>query len=266
VRERTEELVSARDAMVEQEKMAALGGLVAGVAHEINTPIGVAVTAASGLSNYADMLVESINAPKVSRSELAETTQRLKNGAVLVEQNLARAAELIGNFKQLAVDQNSEHVGLLKLHDYVHGLVSAHSPELRRAGIKAVIEIDGAIEARLAAGRFSQLISNLLMNAVRHAFPNGGPGTVWLRASTGGDAGRRWLQFEVADDGVGLTPEVRERLFEPFFTTKRGQGGSGLGMHIVYTIVHQMGGTVTADLSTPSAPGCTIRMRLPLTL
>ena len=266
VRERTAELVSARDALVEQEKMAALGGLVAGVAHEINTPIGVAVTAASGLSNYADMLVESINAPRVSRSELAEATQRLKNGAVLVEQNLARAAELIGNFKQLAVDQNSEHVGLLKLRDYVQGVVSAHSPELRRAGIKAVIEIDGAIEARLAAGRFSQLISNLLMNAVRHAFPNGGPGTVWLRASAAGDTGRRWLLFDVADNGVGLTPEVRERLFEPFFTTKRGQGGSGLGMHIVYTIVHQMGGTVTADAAAPSAPGCTIRMRLPLTL
>jgi len=261
VRERTEELLSAQATMVEQEKMAALGGLVAGVAHEINTPIGVAVTAASGLGNYADMLVAAINAPKVSRSELTDTAHRLKNGATLVEQNLARAAELIGNFKQLAVDQNSEHVGLLKLHDYVQGVVSAHSPELRRAGIKAVIDIDGGIQARLAAGRFSQLISNLLMNAVRHAFPNGGPGEVVLRARTAEEGGQRWLLFDVADNGVGLTPEVRERLFEPFFTTKRGQGGSGLGMHIVYTIVHQMGGAVAAE---SAGAGCTIRMRLPL--
>lgn len=265
VRERTEALLTAQTALVEQEKMAALGNLVAGVAHEINTPIGVAVTAASGLSNYADMLVASINAPKVSRSELTEATQRLKNGATLVEQNLARAAELISNFKQLAVDQNSEHVALLKLQQYVHSVVSAHSPELRKAGIKAQIEIDDALEARLAAGRFSQLISNLLMNAVRHAFPNGGPGTVALRARADADDSGRWLLFEVADDGVGLTPEVRERLFEPFFTTKRGQGGSGLGMHIVYTIVHQMGGTVAAQPADPASPGCTIRMRLPLT-
>jgi two-component system NtrC family sensor kinase len=257
--QRTEALRAAQASLVEQEKMAALGSLVAGVAHEVNTPIGVAVTAASGMDNCADQLLALVNGEKVSRSEMAALAGRLKGAAVLVEQNLARAAELIGNFKQLAVDQGSEHVTDMKLRDYVLGVVSAHSPELRKAGIQVAVDIDAALHARLTAGRMSQVLSNLLMNAAKHAYPNGGPVTISARGEA--DGGRRWLTLEVADQGVGLTPEVRARLFEPFFTTKRGQGGSSLGMHIVYTVVHQMGGTVAADAG---GPGCRIRVRLPL--
>jgi signal transduction histidine kinase/CheY-like chemotaxis protein len=262
VLQRTEALRAAQASLVEQEKMAALGALVAGVAHEVNTPIGVAVTAASGMSNYTDKMVEVVNGAKVSRSELVALATRLQGAATLVEQNLARAAELIGSFKQLAVDQGSEHVGNLKLRDYVLGVVSAHSPELRKAGIQVVVDIDAALHARLAAGRVSQVISNLLMNAAKHAYPHGGPGQVTIGARIEVAEGRPWMLLDVADDGIGLTPEVRARLFEPFFTTKRGQGGSGLGMHIVYTIVHQLGGTVAAD---PGAgQGCRIHVRLPL--
>ncbi len=264
VEQRTEALRAAQASLVEQEKMAALGALVAGVAHEVNTPIGVAVTAASGMDNCAEQMLAVINGEKVSRSELTALATRLKGAATLVEQNLARAAELIGSFKQLAVDQGSEHLGDLKLRDYVLGVVSAHGPELRKARIKVAVEIDAAMHGRLAAGRLSQVLSNLLMNAAKHAYPDGGPGQVTISARAEMDAGRRSLVLEVADDGVGLTPEVRSRLFEPFFTTKRGQGGSGLGMHIVYTIVHQMGGTVAAESTL--GQGCRIRVRLPLPL
>ncbi|NVD99287.1 DUF3369 domain-containing protein [Massilia sp. BJB1822] len=263
VQQRTEALRAAQANMVEQEKMAALGALVAGVAHEVNTPVGVAVTAASGLASYAEQMVGMLSGEKVSRSELTGLATRLKGAAGLVEQNLARAAQLIGNFKQLAVDQGTEHISELVLHEYVQGVVSAHSPELRKAQIEVKVDIAPQLRVRLPAGKFSQVLSNLLMNSAKHAYPNGGPGQVQVAARLEEDeGGAPWLQLHFADDGIGLAPGIRERVFEPFFTTKRGQGGSGLGMHIVYTIVHQMGGQVALD--EQAQRGCALKVKLPL--
>ncbi len=263
VQQRTEALRAAQASMVEQEKMAALGALVAGVAHEVNTPIGVAVTAASGMTAYTQQMIGMLDGAKVSRTELTGLATRLHGAAALVEQNLARAAELIGNFKQLAVDQGAEHVTELALHDYVQAVVSAHSPELRKGTITVRLDIPATLRACLPAGKLSQILSNFLMNSAKHGYPDGGPGVVTIAAREEWTEGRRWLAMAFADDGVGLAPGVRERVFEPFFTTKRGQGGSGLGMHIVYTIVHQMGGKVWAD--TDVAQGCRFHVRLPLT-
>jgi signal transduction histidine kinase len=264
VQRRTEALLAAQATLVEQEKMVALGTLVAGVAHEVNTPIGVAVTAASTMASYADDLIKCVSGERVSRSELLATAQRLREGAQLIERNLARAADLIGNFKQLAVDQGSAHVSEVGLREHAQSVVSAHGPELRKVGIVVDIDIAPDLRTRLDAGRWSQVLSNLLMNAAKHGYPNGGPGRVTLAAQLALEGGARWLLLEFADDGVGLTPEVRERVFEPFFTTKRGQGGSGLGMHIVYTIVHQMGGQVAVAGAAPDSAGCRIKLRLPV--
>ncbi|MYM65667.1 sensor histidine kinase [Pseudoduganella sp. FT55W] len=260
---RTEALLVAQATLVEQEKMVALGALVAGVAHEVNTPIGVAVTAASTMVSYAEDMLKCVAGERVSRSELQATAQRLREGAQLIERNLARAADLIGNFKQLAVDQGSEHVTEVALREHALSVVSAHGPELRKVGISVEVDIAADLRTRLDAGRWSQVLSNLLMNAAKHGYPNGGPGKVSLAARMALEGGAYWLLLEFADDGVGLTAEVRERLFEPFFTTKRGQGGSGLGMHIVYTIVHQMGGQVAVAATAPDA-GCRIKLRLPV--
>lgn len=258
VLQRTEALRAAQASLVEQEKLAALGALVAGVAHEVNTPVGVALTAASAMSSYTDQLVSSLAAPKVSRSDLVNIAARLNDAAALIESNLHRAAELIGNFKQLAVDQGTEHVSTLALHDYVQGVVSAHSPELRKAGIKVALEIDSMLRPRLPPGKFSQVLSNLLMNAARHAYPDGTGGEVRVRAWCDGES----LLMEFADDGAGMSSSVRERIFEPFFTTKRGQGGSGLGLHIVYTIVHQMGGQI--EVKSGEGAGSTFTLKLPM--
>ena len=262
VRQRSESLLAAQASLLEQEQMAALGSLVAGVSHEVNTPIGVALTAASSMGSYADQLVCMLSAPKVSRTELIDIAKALTGAAALVERNLTRAAELIGNFKQLAVDQASEYVADLVLHDHVHSLVSAHSPELRKSALQVHIEIDPACRVRLASGKLSQILSNLLMNSARHGYPNGGPGQITIRASLEAPVnGTPWLSLEFCDDGIGLAPAVREHMFEPFFTTKRGKGGSGLGMHIVHTIVQQLGGQVHA---IDGANGCHIHIRLPL--
>jgi signal transduction histidine kinase len=264
VQRRTDALLAAQATLVEQEKMVALGTLVAGVAHEVNTPIGVAVTAASTMASYADDLIKCVSGERVSRSALLTTAQRLREGAQLIERNLARAADLIGNFKQLAVDQGSAHVSEVGVREHVLSVVSAHGPELRKVGISVEVDIAPELRTRLDAGRWSQVLSNLLMNAAKHAYPNGGPGQVTLAARLALEGGVRWLLLEFADDGVGLNGEVRERLFEPFFTTKRGQGGSGLGMHIVYTIVHQMGGHVAVAPAAPDSAGCRIKLRLPV--
>ena len=261
VQQRTESLLAAQSSLVEQEQMAALGSLVAGVSHEVNTPIGVALTAASSMASYADQLVQRLAAPKVSRAELIEVADALKGAAALVERNLTRAAELIGNFKQLAVDQVSEYVTDLALHDYVQGLVSAHSPELRKAALQVELGIAPDCRVRLAAGKLSQILSNLLMNSARHGYPQGGPGKISICARIEADASASWLWLEFADDGIGLAPAVREHMFEPFFTTKRGKGGSGLGMHIVQTIVQQQGGQIRA---VEGVAGCHIHIRLPL--
>lgn len=264
VQRRTDALLAAQATLVEQEKMVALGTLVAGVAHEVNTPIGVAVTAASTMASYADDLIKCVSGERVSRSALLTTAQRLREGAQLIERNLARAADLIGNFKQLAVDQGSAHVSEVGVREHALSVVSAHGPELRKVGISVEVDIAPELRTRLDAGRWSQVLSNLLMNAAKHAYPNGGPGQVTLAARLALEGGVRWLLLEFADDGVGLNGEVRERLFEPFFTTKRGQGGSGLGMHIVYTIVHQMGGHVAVAPAAPDSAGCRIKLRLPV--
>jgi len=258
VERRTEALRAAQASLVEQEKMAALGALVAGVAHEVNTPVGVALTAASAMSSYTQQLVAALNAPKVSRSDLLNLVGRLNDAAALIESNLHRAGDLMGNFKQLAVDQGSEHLSLLALHDYVQGVVSAHSPELRKAGIKVTLDIGEDLRPRLPPGKFSQVLSNLLMNAARHAWPEGGGGVIAVRAWRDGAS----LLMEFSDDGAGMAPSVRERIFEPFFTTKRGQGGSGLGLHIVYTILHQLGGQIEVD--SHEGEGTTFVLRLPM--
>ncbi|MPQ59683.1 sensor histidine kinase [Duganella sp. FT27W] len=261
VRQRTDALLAAQAILVEQEKMAALGALVAGVAHEVNTPIGVAVTASSSLSSYADELVRCVTSERVTRSALVATAERLRDAAQLIERNLARAADLIGNFKQLAVDQGSDHVVEFDVREHALGLVSAHGPALRKVGIEAEVMVPAGLCLRLDAGRWSQVLSNLLMNSVKHGYPDGGPGKIELHGDMVLEHGVRWLLLEFADNGAGLTREVRERLFEPFFTTKRGQGGSGLGMHIVYTIMHQMGGHVAV---ATEGPGCRIKLRLPV--
>jgi signal transduction histidine kinase len=263
VQRRTDALLAAQATLVEQEKMVALGALVAGVAHEVNTPIGVAVTAASTMVSYADDLLVCVAGERVSRSALQETAQQLREGAQLIERNLARAADLIGNFKQLAVDQGSVHISEVSLREHALSVVSAHGPELRKVGISVDVDIAPGLRTRLDAGRWSQVLSNLLMNAAKHGYPDGGPGQVTLSARLALEDGVRCLLLEFADDGIGLTQEVRERLFEPFFTTKRGQGGSGLGMHIVYTIVHQMGGQVALAASAPGS-GCRLKLRLPV--
>ena len=259
VEERTQVLRQAQGKLIEQEKMAALGALVAGVAHEVNTPIGVAITAASGLREFAAVLLEKLAGGAVKRSELQELVSHLQLGASLVEDNLTRAANLIGNFKQLAVDQSNLQVSDFDLAEYIGSIFTAHGPELKKAGVSHCLELPPAVRVHLPAGKIAQLLSNLIMNSLTHAFTGIAPGSI--RVSGRVQDGQVHLLF--ADDGVGAPAAVRARMFEPFFTTRRGQGGSGLGMHIAYNIVTSLGGEIGL---VDSARGLAIAISLPLRL
>lgn len=248
-------------AAMEQEKLALQARLVASIAHDVNTPIGIAVTASSALGDSAQRLSRLLAGERVSRSELQQLAGGLDQAAQLVQANLQRAAELIGSFKRMAVDQASEAVVSIHLTDYVRQLVSVHSPALTKAGIQCQLDIPPGLMLELVAGHLSQVLSNLIMNALAHAFPDRRGGSIAIRAHAEGEGPARRVLLEVADDGIGLPPELRQRVFEPFFTTKRGRGGSGLGLHIVQSMVQRLGGTV--DL--PLVPrGLTVRLALPV--
>lgn len=259
VRARTEELRLATTALVEREKLAALGGLVAGVAHDVNTPIGIAVTAASGMEDFARDLLRKLEGEKVSRSELQVLARRLESAASLVRGNLERAAALVGSFKTLAVDQGDEAVQNLELCSYLRAIVQTHQPVLRSARVNVELELPERLPARLAGGLLSQIVSNLLLNAINHAFDEAqAERLVRLQLRNLG----RTLELRLRDNGRGVPAEIRQRLFDPFFTTKREAGGSGLGLHIVQSLCARMGGEVRLD--DMPAPGLGFVIELPL--
>lgn len=242
---------------VELEKNNALGRLVAGIAHDVNTPIGVAITAASGMDDAAKRLTRALAGERVSRTELQGLAQQLSSSAELIDRNLQRAASLIGDFKRVAVDQSSGAVMDIQLGDYLRSIVAVHGPALRKAQARASVDVEAELELRLAPGLLSQIVSNLLMNSLTHAFVHGRGGEITIRAHREGDQ----VCLDFADDGVGASDEVRAHIFEPFFTTRRGQGGSGLGMYIVHDLVGRLGGTIALP---PCDKGFRVRLQLPL--
>ncbi|MEG4202415.1 ATP-binding sensor histidine kinase [Microcoleus sp. Pol7_A1] len=240
--DRTHELSNTLDALkatqsklVESEKMASLGGLVAGVAHEINTPIGVGVTVASALAEHTTEFASTYKSGKMKRSELEEFLDIATQSSNTLLTNLNQAAALIQSFKEVAVDRSSEERRTFLVRDYLDEILIQLKPKLRNS--KHSIEIKGDTKMALDSypGALSQVVTNLLMNSLIHAYEPGGTGKLAFDWQQEGDR----LRFEYSDDGQGIPPENLSKIFEPFFTTKRGQGGSGLGLHIVYNLVTQ---------------------------
>jgi len=242
VSDRTHELSNTLDALkatqsklVESEKMASLGGLVAGVAHEINTPIGVGVTVASALAEHTTEFASTYKSGKMKRSELEEFLDIATQSSNSLLTNLNQAAALIRSFKEVAVDRSSEERRTFIVRDYLEEILIQLKPKLRNS--KHSIEIKGDTKMALDSypGALSQVVTNLLMNSLIHAYEPGESGQIVFDWQQDGEQ----LSFEYSDDGKGIPPENLSKIFEPFFTTKRGQGGSGLGLHIVYNLVTQ---------------------------
>ena len=239
-----QELQQTQNQLVESEKMAALGGLVAGVAHEINTPLGLGVTAASLLADKITDFVEIYKSGQVKRSDFQNFLNNIMQNSTMILSNLNRAGDLIASFKQVAVDQTSEAQRSFKIMEYLEETLLSLRSSLKKTNHQIEINGDEHLEVSSYPGAFSQIVTNLVMNSLVHAYQNLDQGKMTFNLVREGEK----VIFEYADDGAGIPPENLSKIFEPFFTTKRNQGGSGLGLHIVYNLVTQkLQGTIKCD-------------------
>ncbi|WP_245429063.1 ATP-binding protein [Rhodoplanes elegans] len=253
------ELRAAQKSLIDAEKLAALGGLVAGVAHEVNNPVGISLTVASSLVRRSEVFAEEIAKGPLRRSRLDDFVAGTRDAARQLVGNLQRAGELIQSFKQVAVDRSHAELRDFDLREATEQIAASVRPVLRKAQLALVIEVPDGIVMDSYPGSYGQVLTNLFLNSVAHGFPDGRTGTIEVRAR---QLGPGHVEIVVADDGVGMTDDVRRRAFDPFFTTRRGRGGTGLGLHIIHSLVTQsLGGRLTLD--TALGHGTTFRMVLP---
>jgi len=232
-----EQLKRTQQTLLESEKMASLGGLVAGVAHEINTPLGITVTAASFLQGEINQLSEKLSHNTLSRSYLEGLVERLRESDSLINSNLNRAADLISSFKQVAVDSSTEECYSFNLEENVHQVVSSLKYNLKQAHCNVFIDCPEDLFIYSFPGSFVQIYSNLILNSLIHGFDDwAGKREIYIDIELQGQS----LNINYRDTGKGIPDDIAERIFEPFVTSKRGSGGCGLGANIVYNIVNQL--------------------------
>jgi len=253
------QLREAQAELVEAEKLASLGALVAGVAHELNTPIGVAVTVSSGLADKVRRFQQDLALGPLKRSMLDGLLASISEADQLLARNLARAAELIRSFKQVAVDRSSAQRRQFDLRETVDELLASLRPAYGRHGTELINELPPGLRMDSYPGALGQVLTNLVVNAVLHGFDGHG-GAVRIALA---DRSEGTLDLMVEDQGRGMSAEVQARAFEPFFTTRLGQGGSGLGLAIVRNlVVGLLGGRIV--LHSSEGQGCRFLLHLPL--
>ena len=230
--------------LVETEKMASLGQMVAGIAHEVNTPIGLGVTASTLMQDRLVVIRGSFEDKKLSSRQLAKFLSESSENLGIIYRNLNRAAELISSFKQVAVDQSSEESRLFNFQQLINEILMSLKPNLKKVQHEVVVECDPTISIKSMPGPITQIIINLVMNSLIHAFNDKPRGIITISVSLSGDN----CQLRYRDDGNGVSEEIKHRIFDPFVTTRRGEGGSGLGMHLVYNLVTQaLNGSIAID-------------------
>lgn len=250
--------------LIEMENMAALGTMMSSLTHEINTPVGVAITAISHLQSIQNKSHELFTNNALKRSDLNAFYQECAESSDIVERNLHRATELIKTFKQLAVDQHSQEARPLNLCDYVCEVLLSLKPRLKRTQHKFCLDIDPDFQIISNPGAISQLLINLIMNSALHAFPRQPNGKIHIKARKVQTADKEHeLVLEYRDNGKGMTQHVIENIYKPFFTSNRSGGGSGLGMHICYNIVVKV---LRGRIDCESEPGQGVHftLRFPL--
>ncbi|KAA0572561.1 PAS-domain containing protein [Azospirillum sp. Sh1] len=243
-----QDLKEAQVQLIQAEKMAALGSLVAGVTHEINTPVGIALTGASLLAEKTRALRHLFEAGALRRGDFAEFIDIADEATQLMLLNIERATRLIQSFKQIAVDQASEERRVFELNNYIHEVLRSLGMRIRRSGHTVAVHCPEDLTIDSYPGAFSQILTNFVINSLLHGYDPGVRGrlTVTVTAKDGE------VELVYADDGRGIPAELHGKVFEPFFTTSRDRGGSGLGLNIVYTLVMR---TLRGRLRLDSAPG-----------
>lgn len=259
LKESMDELNHAQEQLVESKKMAALGGLVAGVAHEINTPVGVGITAVSFLQDKTRDIMDVQSSRGTSTEEINTYLTSASEAASIIYTNLKRAADLVHHFKQVAVDQFTEAHRKFDLKEYIDGTLLSMRYQYKRTGHTITVNCPDQLIIDSYPGVFSQIITNLTINSLTHGFDDMESGHIIFDITQQEDR----IHFRYSDNGKGMDAESVKRIFEPFYTTKRGQGGSGLGMHIVYNIITQtLGGKIRCTSS--EGKGAVFDIEIPL--
>ncbi len=221
--------------LVQTEKIIALGSLVAGVAHEINTPVGVAVTATSKMDSKTKKFSKFYKSNELTKYDLDNYLASMQEGLSITFKNLERASELIQSFKQVAVDQSSEEKRKFKLCEYLNETLISLKPKFKNKNYIINLNCNMNLELNSYAGVYSQIFTNLILNSIIHGFKNLNSGEINIDILIK----NLNLIIEYKDNGVGIDENNLKKVFEPFFTTNRENGGSGLGMHIVYNLITQ---------------------------
>jgi signal transduction histidine kinase len=244
------ELRETQEKLIRSERLASLGGLVAGVAHEINTPVGIVVLSVSTLELYAAEMQQLLDAGSMHRSDLRKFVAVTKQAAQLIHANAERAATLVRSFKEVSTDQVSEARRGFRVKPYLDDLLASLRPSYKHRPITVALTGDADVEMDSYPGALAQVLSNLVMNSLTHGFVGGVEGRIDIAVlAAAPDA----VTIRYQDDGAGIAPEHLGRVFEPFFTTRRGAGGTGLGLSIVHNIVTRvLGGSIRVS-SEPGA-------------
>lgn len=244
-----DELERTRDELVQSEKMASLGRLVSGFAHEINTPIGIAVTASSSLSDAQQSIMGMLSQEEVDEDDLVSNLETIRDASELTLANLRRAAELLISFKRTSIDQTAETPRLFGVYEVIHDVVVSLNNKFKQTQIEIKITCPSDLSIYGYPGSISQILTNFMMNSLIYGFEDGSlPGEIVMSAGQENDN----LCLEYADSGKGMDEETLKNLFEPFFTTRRARGGTGLGMYICYNIItSRLKGTIECE----SEPG-----------
>ncbi len=239
-----DDLREAQQNLIAAEKLAALGGLVAGVAHEVNNPIGISLTVASSFARRCDDFAREVSAGPLRRSRLDEFLEGGRDAANQLVSNLQRAGELVQSFKQVAVDRSHADRRPFDLRESTDQIVASLRPVLKKSQIALTVDVPSGITMDSYPGSYGQVLTNLFLNSVIHAFPDGRAGNVIVEARQVRDD----VDIFVSDDGVGMSDEIQRRALDPFFTTRRSEGGTGLGLHIIFNLVtQQLGGRLTFE-------------------
>ncbi len=254
------ELRAAQQNLIDAERLAALGGLVAGVAHEVNNPIGISLTVASSLARRTEMFEAELKSDgQLRRSQLEDFVRNSRDAAQQLVANLHRAGELIQSFKQVAVDRSHAERRQFRLGESTDQIIASLRPVLKKAAITLSVDVPDGLMIDGYPGSYGQILTNLFLNAVNHAFAEARSGTISISARP---RGQDDVEIIFADDGAGMTPDVQRQAFDPFFTTRRNEGGTGLGLHIVYNLVtQQLGGRMMLD--SRLGQGTTFRIIMP---
>lgn len=221
---------------------------MAGVAHEVNTPLGISVTAASIIKETTKDLNDAFRAQTLTSTQFAQLMEQMTSSGDMLEQNLHRAANLVRDFKQTAVDQVSEKRDTFTVISVLNSLMASLHPKTRKVPVIPVVEGDSALTMNSLPGVLTQIISNLVVNSVTHAFDQQPDPQIRILFRQEEDR----MIFEYFDNGSGIEKNLHQKIFEPFYTTKRGKGGSGLGLNLVFNLVHQK---LKGSLEFYSEPG-----------